>query len=202
MRAHAVGQQIEILARFSGVGCEALGRLPLPFGVDILVGAHEWTRVAVDQARSLVCVDGRQQGNPQQRCGVLPPIAHGADGHRTPAELHMFVDHSLISLIVNNLTALTVSVTPSSSEASGVQLFTSNGSDVVAEADVYTLSTANDNVQRKVKGAPPSPPSGPPTWQPLLPAGRCQTDADCSLNGECELPAGRCACFPSWQGHN
>ena len=55
---------------------------------------------------------------------------------------------------------------------------------------------------------PPAPPPAPPPWVPILPAGECATDEDCSLNGVCGVSSradsgrvGRaCDCYASWTG--
>ena len=58
----------------------------------------------------LVCVDGTQQGG-RTNCG---PLTLGSNGG---VHLHVIVDHSLVELIANNITAITASVAPSASAA-------------------------------------------------------------------------------------
>ena len=49
---------------------------------------------------------------------------------------------------------------------------------------------------------PPPGPAPPSSWAPILPAGRCSKDEDCSLNGKCNTASGDCVCTASWTGHN
>ena len=116
--------EAEILVRFEapdkGVGS---------FGVGMLGAAGERTVLEVHLTQELVCVDGTQQGNPEVRCGPYVPAAQDV-GEATVTDVHVIVDSSIIEVhssrvfcwadlgmcaevIVNNSTALTVSVTPS-----------------------------------------------------------------------------------------
>merc|ERR1711953_1297860 len=87
-------------------------------GVEVLRGTNgEGTRIGVDPVRGLVTVNGTTQGNADIRAGPLAP------SNATEVSIHAIVDHSIIEVIVNNRTALTVYVTPSSSESVGVSLY-------------------------------------------------------------------------------
>ena len=65
--------------------------------------------------------------------------------------MHIMVDHSIIEVIVNNVTAITASVAASSAAAGGLALFgvslseagTAEG-EVSASVDVWTLADANN----------------------------------------------------------
>ena len=133
------GQQIEVVARFEGC-------LEKDFGVSVLGAAasngvdSERTVVSVLPARDLVCVNGTRQGNPEPRCGpfVRPPAGAPED---LLATLHIIVDHSIVTVIANNVTAITAAVRPSSGSAGGVALETASveAGGVRASADVWVL---------------------------------------------------------------
>jgi len=116
----------------------------LPFGVEVLRGADgEGTRIGVDPVRGLVTVNGTTQGNADVRAGPLMP------SNATVVSMHIIVDHSIIEVIVNNRTALTVYVTPSSSESTGVAIYGTeaegvNVGKVTGNLTVWELSSANN----------------------------------------------------------
>ena len=94
-----------------------------------------------------MCVDGTAQGGSELRCG--PYVADPENGRE--ARLHTIVDHSLIEVIVNNRTALTVSVSPSGIAASGTALIGASAAseegggevEVTAQVDCWQLESAN-----------------------------------------------------------
>ena len=83
-------------------------------------------------SRQLVCVDGTQQGG-RTNCG---PLTLGSNGG---VHLHVIVDHSLVELIANNITAITASVAPSAS-AAGAALY---GGGPGGAANVWSLAAAS-----------------------------------------------------------
>merc|ERR1712194_74272 len=116
----------------------------LPFGVEVLMGANgESTRIGVDPIRGLVTVNGTTQGNADVRAGPLMP------SNATEVTVHAFIDHSIIEVIVNNQTALTVYVTPSSNASVGVRLYGTgkdgqNVGKVTGEFQMWDLDAANN----------------------------------------------------------
>ena len=132
------GQQVEIVASFDAPG--GILALDRPFGLDILIGDAERTAVGVDPLKRLVCVNGTNQGNYQPRCG--PFVSRG----ERQARFHIIVDHSIIEVIANNITAITASVAPSGPRANGVQLYGVHDDDKLsAEVSAWQLTTANIN---------------------------------------------------------
>jgi uncharacterized membrane protein len=102
----------------------------------------------VNPDRGLVCINGTLQGNPEPRCA---PFRSGVVANETV--FHLIVDHSIITLIVNNVSAITASVAPSSAQAGGVALHgvqsesarTSEVAGVIASSvDIWTLADANN----------------------------------------------------------
>ena len=94
-RVTEAGLQAEVLATFpkscAGVGGRACG---LELG-----SLHG--RLLVDPALELVTLDLTGSNNSAVRAGPAPPVA-GGGGY----EVHMYIDHAVIELIVNNATAL------------------------------------------------------------------------------------------------
>jgi sucrose-6-phosphate hydrolase SacC (GH32 family) len=154
----AFGQQVEICATFSasqGIRRTTQQQTPeepppprnvdfpadsAPFGISVLgrgPQSRERTVVSIDPVHRLVCVDGTAQGNGSMRCGPYEERA----SDRGRATMHVYVDHSIIEVIVNNITALTVSVAPSGPGARRVALHgVVPGMD--AAADVWELLDA------------------------------------------------------------
>lgn len=137
----AGGQQVEVFAQFQ-IPTGAVSDLQ-PFGVEVLKGSNgEGTRIGVDPAKGLVMVDGTTQGNKDIRAGPLLP------GDATLVSIHAIIDHSIIEVIVNNRTALTVYVTPSSDQSVGVALYGTedngvNLGKVSGDLHVWELESAN-----------------------------------------------------------
>ena len=55
--------------------------------------------------------------------------------------LHAFIDHQIITVIVNNRTALTVYSTPRSALSNFIELFGVDGSDITATMDAWDLNS-------------------------------------------------------------
>lgn len=116
----------------------------LPFGVEVLKGSNgEGTRIGVDPLRGLVTVNGTTQGNHDVRAGPLMPF------NATEVTIHAIIDHSIIEVIVNNRTALTVYVTPSSTSSVGLALYGAgkdgtNVGKVTGSVQAWELATANN----------------------------------------------------------
>lgn len=128
--------QAEILAKFS----YSLETVSIEdFGVSVLGergGNHTATHIALSPSRGLVTVDATAQGNLDIRAGPLPPAT--ADGFWI---VHAVVDHGILEVIVNNITALVVYVVPPTPEAVRVQLFGPGA--YWSSLDVWTLSSAH-----------------------------------------------------------
>jgi len=136
------GQQVEIYAKFVIPG-GAESELQ-PFGVEVLKGPDgDGTRIGIDPASGLVVVDGTSQGNDDVRAGPL------MQANCTEVTIHAIIDHSIIEVIVNNRTALTVYVTPKSKRSVGVALYGAgndgkNVNAVSGKLQVWELEAANN----------------------------------------------------------
>lgn len=133
-------QQSEALATFppncaaAGGGC-GLRVFGLP-GTTITEG----TTIKLNVDKGLVVVDATSQGNADVRAGPLPPV-NAAGGW----QVHVYVDHCIVELIVNNVTALVVYAAPGITSAK-IDLFgvpAGRGSEA-ATLDVWELATANE----------------------------------------------------------
>ena len=124
--AVAAGMQAEVRATF-----------PADTGgsVSVLGDDQGATVITIDTARRLVIVNATSQGNRDVRAGPLPNTTSHVH------TVHIYVDHSIIELIVDNTTALVVYATPSSSMGN-VQLTAGAAG---ASLDVWTLRDANND---------------------------------------------------------
>eukprot|EP01045_Picozoa_sp_COSAG04_P029879 COSAG04_NODE_5027_length_1777_cov_1.078665_2_plen_172_part_00 len=127
----ACGLQCEVSAT---IAPRAGGRNASSFRV--LVGGGVSATVGVDWARKLVFVDGGPLGAGAVRAGPLYGDAAAA------VRVHAIIDHSLVCVIFNNRTSLTVAVAPPSAASTGVRL----GAGV--RATLWPLAAANANEHR------------------------------------------------------
>ena len=147
LATRAFGQQLELHVVFR-TKHRAMAATSL-FGLSVLRSSDaEETTVLVDPARGLVCINGTLQGNPEPRCA---PYRSGQVA--TETAFHLIVDHSILELIVNNVSAITASVAPRSAHAGGVALYgiqseserAGEVAGVVAKTvDIWTLADANN----------------------------------------------------------
>eukprot|EP00930_Biecheleria_cincta_P099284 TRINITY_DN90919_c0_g1_i1.p1 TRINITY_DN90919_c0_g1~~TRINITY_DN90919_c0_g1_i1.p1 ORF type:complete len:560 (-),score=74.14 TRINITY_DN90919_c0_g1_i1:215-1810(-) len=127
------GLQAEIFASF-GPRAETSS----DFGLSVLGGGSLGgsTQIALSPSTGLVLVNGTSQGNPQVRAGPLPPAS--PEGWN----IHAVIDHCILEVIVNNVTALVVYVAPSP-DSGHVELFSGDAqSSSVDKLDVWTLKSA------------------------------------------------------------
>ena len=127
----------------AGLHAEALATLPpscaaldAECGVSLLGDGEEETRVLLSASLGLVLVDASRQGNTAVRAGPLPASS------RTGWSIHVYVDASVIELIVNNETALVVYATPSAS-AGRVALLGTPADASAASLSVWPLQAPN-----------------------------------------------------------
>ena len=140
----AFGQQLEVWGRFQISAAGGAMAVPHPFGIAVLVGgSDERTTIGVDPLRKLLCIDGRAQGNPQPRCAPWRSSSEQHGNRREVVTIHAIIDHSILEVIVNNVTAITCSVAPSGPHAGGLALFGLGSEDAVA-VDAWTLADANN----------------------------------------------------------
>lgn len=129
------GLQAEVLA-FLPEGCaQPCGAC----GLRVLGDGENGTTITLDVAKGLVVVDATSQRNNAVRGGPLPPV-----NARGGYELHVYVDHAIVELIVNNATALVVYAAPSSAAAGDVALFGLPAADGVmgaAELQAWPLAS-------------------------------------------------------------
>lgn len=104
-------------------------------GVDVLISPDGKSKasVLVDFEKEIVMVDATKAGNSDVRAGPLL-------GSTDAVTIHAYIDHSIVAVIFNNRTSLTVSVKPASEDADGVA---ATGSTV--SATVHKLASANNN---------------------------------------------------------
>lgn len=117
---------------------------PSPSGVDVLISADGKSKasILVDFDKELVMVDATSAGNSDVRAGPLL-------GNTDAVTIHAYIDHSIIAVIFNNRTSLTVSVKPASEDADGVAVIGSTVS-----AIVHKLESANNNDGTHQRPAP------------------------------------------------
>merc|ERR1712039_1023055 len=90
------GLQVEILATFATEAAST----NQDFGLAVLGdGQGTATKVTLSPSLGLVSIDATQQGNAQVRAGPLPPPSTSG------WTVHAYVDHSILEIIVNNITA-------------------------------------------------------------------------------------------------
>ena len=106
---------------------------------DFRASVEEGTGITLDVDKGLVVIDATSQGNAEVRAGPLPP-ANAAGGWH----IHAYVDHCIVEVIVNNMTALVVYAAPqiTSSQVgwSGLQ----HPHEDVSTLDVWALASANE----------------------------------------------------------
>lgn len=124
-----VGLQAEFLASFP----KSCGNPGMTCGLSVLGSANGTaTTISLSADQALVVVNGTQQGNRDPRAGPLP--AAGESGWN----MHVYVDHSIIEVIVNNDTALVVYVNPADTTGNAF-VFGDSG----ARLDAWPLKPAN-----------------------------------------------------------
>jgi sucrose-6-phosphate hydrolase SacC (GH32 family) len=141
------GNQLEVRANFSistakGVsagssrsGNKTAAVAVAQFGLWVLasvIGSGERTAIVFDSARGLILVDRRESRDGQSndtdvRAGPWPLDAATGTGLATELSLHLYVDHSIVELIVNDVTAITVYVHPKFADSTQVAIFAGDG---------------------------------------------------------------------------
>ena len=125
-----IGLQAEIYATFSPDCAAATAACGL-----LVAKGDTSTAIHIRQATGLVEVDGTKQNNFAVRAGPIPP-ANGAGGY----DMHVYVDHSMLEIIVNNATAFVVYIAPP--ENADTVAFADGTSGTL---DAWALATANPN---------------------------------------------------------
>ena len=156
------GTQLEIAANFSlpSSGFE----LPSRFGLWVLAGPLattittsssggdgtidatniERTVIKFDSQSKLVSIDRRFSGNINDsdvRAGPWPKADVNSDALATDLHIHAYVDRSIVEVIVNDQTAITVYVHPQRADSVGLALFAERG-EVTASVDVHQMAAA------------------------------------------------------------
>lgn len=91
-----VGLQAEVYATFSS-GCAVAGRSAEPCGLQL----DEYGELVLDHPRGLVVLDLTAANNSAVRAGPLPTVRPGVG-----FAVHLYIDHQILELIVNNATAM------------------------------------------------------------------------------------------------
>ena len=108
------------------------------------------TSILIHVDRSVVCVNGTLQGDTELRCGPMSPPPSSSSSMKQKKNrkrttlIHVYLDHTILEIIVNNATALTASVNPASLTSDGVVLDVGGSGSVVGEASVWTLASINE----------------------------------------------------------
>jgi hypothetical protein len=126
-------QQLEVVATFT---VAASAPSDASFGVRVLASddGGDYQVVGVLLATQLVTAGGR--AGPLQ-----PAIATGAAG---AVRVHIIVDHSILTAIFNNRTAVTAGVSPKGAASAGVELFGVDGTLVSCVWQAWALRDANN----------------------------------------------------------
>ena len=114
-----VGLQAELLA-FLPASCAV--QPGSRCGVSVLGDARGRTAVTLEQDLGLVVLNATSQGNAAVRGGPLPPPMACGDGDSEGWCIHVYADHAIVEVIVNNATALVAYAAPSSAAAGEVAL--------------------------------------------------------------------------------
>ena len=126
-------QQLEVVAVFS---VSAAAPADAEFGVRVLASddGSDAQVVGVRRAAQIVTAGGR--AGPLQ-----PPLAAGA---AATVAVHILVDHSILTAIFNNRTAITAGVSPKGLASSGIELFGVDGTLVSCVWQAWALRDANN----------------------------------------------------------
>jgi len=124
-------QQIEVFTQCT----ISQGSGDTSFGIFVLLSSDglDFTRLGVSLARDQVFVNAAV--GPLVRDPMHPDVI----------SFHAIVDHSIVTLIVNNRTAITSYVTPRDENSNRVEMFGINGNDTTCNTQVWNLRTIYDN---------------------------------------------------------
>ena len=107
-------------------------------GVAVLADERTATTITLATELGLVLVDATSQNNTAVRGGPLPP----ADPHSGGWTIHVYADHSIVEVIVNNQTAFVVYAAPASTAADRVRLVGVPASASGARLEAWALADA------------------------------------------------------------
>ena len=126
-----LGQHVEIYVTFQS---DENNHFSNQFELNVLSNENESTRIIVYHNHQVVCINGTKQGAQNSRCGPLPLPYN-------EITMHVYLDGTIIELIVNNVTAITASVNPINEE-DGIILKKNDNCNMKAEAIIWTLNDA------------------------------------------------------------
>merc|ERR1712039_971135 len=129
------GAQLELFASIT------YGPQSSRFGFLVLASDGEYTQVGYDLHRSQIYVDRTRSGSSMD-ADIRAGPWYGASRQGGESTMHMYVDHSLVTLIVDNRTALSVWVHPTLSASVGVALFADAPGVIAQTIDVWQLQDA------------------------------------------------------------
>lgn len=110
----------------------------------MLAGPGERTAVGFDVEHAQAYVDRTQSSGGLKDADVRAGPWHGANKDTGgTVSVHAYVDHSLVTFIVDNRTAFSVWVHPQKNTSTSVSLFASEAGVVARSIDIWTLSDAN-----------------------------------------------------------
>jgi len=127
------GLQLEIVCQFSNINHGSKD----VFGIHVLIGTNpdDYVAIGVNMTTSLLYI-----GDTDTRAG---PMNFSNPYMEDTVWMHAYVDHSIVTVIVNNRTAITKYVSPASATSDGVALFGTD-SDIKADLHIWKLKDANN----------------------------------------------------------
>ena len=130
-----VGLAAEVIATLPAKDCAAAHS---GCGVAVLADGRTATKITLATELGLLLVDATSQNNTAVRGGPLPP----PDGQTGAWTIHVYADHSIVEVIVNNRTALVVYAAPASTAADRVHLVGVPASASGARLEAWALADA------------------------------------------------------------
>ena len=127
------GLQAEVLARFPP-SCAAQGHSGGACGLQL----DNYGELMLDTPRGLVTLDLTAGNNSAIRAGPMPPLLTPGQGGFT---VHLYIDHQILELIVNNSTAMVAYWSPPAATNASLRLEVMGD----GELEAWELASANDN---------------------------------------------------------
>ena len=132
-RATVAGLQAEVFVTFPST-CVGNDRGGNPCGLHL----DSYGKLLLDQTKRLVTLDLMAANNSLVRAGPLPPpTIHGG------IEVHLYIDHQIIELLVNNATSIVAYWSPPAELNSSLELSIAGDGSL----NVWELATANNNTK-------------------------------------------------------
>jgi hypothetical protein len=151
------GRQLEIRATFDPGEAEQWG---LEVGTDS--AGQETTRIYYDQAEQAIKVDLRESTLSTNVNNKALHTASYPHESGAPMTIHVFMDHSILDVFVDDRKAFSTRIYPSLKSSQGVEMFAQGGAATVEQVDVWRLGSDEPFPD-------PSEPTGDASGVQLLP---------------------------------